>query len=424
MNFKLNNLVEIVSSTTLDYDHSVGFHDIRPFNNQNKNLILLHRYSLNNLGFKKENTTIDICLWNIAKSQIEKIDTTDAWSWEQGSRLQWINQNKFIYNKRIEEKLVSCVYDINNKSKKIIQNSVYSVNINKKFLNINYFRLWSLWRSYGYYTSNQDNSFKKKPENDGVFICDLEDKNKELILSINSAVKLCKLENLDKYFFLCHPTFSPNGDKFVSLLRFFNDSGVLITYLICTDIESKISQVLARERVSHFEWLNNEKLVVWCRNLNSKLVNLRFNHFIETTIISFAKKLLNFTRKEFKTKILSTHYHVIDLKNPNEMVKLDEKLLTEDGHPQISSDGKYLITDTYSNENGYQKLLLYDLNKKKLYTLGEFKLADYLITNGLKYDLHPRWSHDGSYINIDSSHEGSRQNYVINVENLIKKLDK
>ena len=99
-------------------------------------------------------------------------------------------------------------------------------------------------------------------------------------------------------------------------------------------------------------------------------------------------------------------------------------LLTEDGHPQISSDGKYLITDTYSNENGYQKLLLYDLNKKKLYTLGEFKLADYLITNGLKYDLHPRWSLDGSYINIDSSHEGSRQNYVINVENLIKKLDK
>ena len=162
MNFKLNNLVEIVSSTTLDHDHSVGFHDIRPFNNQNKNLILLHRYPLNNLGFKKENTTIDICLWNIAKSQIEKIDTTDAWSWEQGSRLQWINQNKFIYNKRIKEKLVSCVYDINDKSKKIIQNSVYSVNANKKFLNINYFRLWSLWRSYGYYTSNQDNSFKKK----------------------------------------------------------------------------------------------------------------------------------------------------------------------------------------------------------------------------------------------------------------------
>jgi len=51
MNYNLNHLVEIISSTPTNYDHSVGFHDIRPFNNQNKNLILLHRYSLNNLGF-------------------------------------------------------------------------------------------------------------------------------------------------------------------------------------------------------------------------------------------------------------------------------------------------------------------------------------------------------------------------------------
>ena len=242
---------------------------------------------------------------------------------------------------------------------------------------------------------------------------------KKLVLSIETAVKLCKLENIDQFFFLCHPTFSPDGSKFVSLLRFFNDTGVLITYLICTDIKSQDSQVLARERVSHFEWIDNDKIVVWCRNLSPKLTKLRFNKYIEKILISNIKKLLNFTKKKFKTKILATHYYVINLKDSNKLEKLNEKLLTEDGHPQISPNGKYLITDTYENENGYQKLLLYDLIKKKLYVLGEFRVAKYLKDNDLKYDLHPRWSNDGKHISIDSSHEGSRQNYIINLKKLI-----
>ena len=38
MNYNLNHLVEIISSTPTNYDHSVGFHDIRPFNKLNNNL--------------------------------------------------------------------------------------------------------------------------------------------------------------------------------------------------------------------------------------------------------------------------------------------------------------------------------------------------------------------------------------------------
>ena len=54
MKYSLNNLVEIISSTPSNYDHSVGFHDIRPFNKANNNLVLIHRYPLNNLGFKNK----------------------------------------------------------------------------------------------------------------------------------------------------------------------------------------------------------------------------------------------------------------------------------------------------------------------------------------------------------------------------------
>ena len=57
----------------------------------------------------------------------------------------------------------------------------------------------------------------------------------------------------------------------------------------------------------------------------------------------------------YYTKIKSENYHLIDLDNPREITKINEKILTEDGHPQISEDGKYLVTDTYANQEGFQK---------------------------------------------------------------------
>ena len=116
MNFKLNNSVELIASTSKDYDHSVGYHDIKPFNKVNDKLIPLHRYPLNNTN-QSNNLKVDICLWNYQSSIVEKIDETNAWSWEQGSRLQWLNENELIFNKIIEEKLSSCIYNIYDKKK-------------------------------------------------------------------------------------------------------------------------------------------------------------------------------------------------------------------------------------------------------------------------------------------------------------------
>ena len=179
---------------------------------------------------------------------------------------------------------------------------------------------------------------------------------------------------------------------------------------------------MASERVSHFEWINNEKIVVWCRNLSPHFQKLRFNSFLEKYFVTYLKKVVNKLKPSLKTKMLSTHYHLIDLKNPNKITKLDEKILTEDGHPQISEDGKYLITDTYPNKAGYQKLMLYDLEKNKTHDVGEFRISENLTNNSLKCDLHPRWNHKGNLISIDSSHEGSRQSYIINVEKLINNI--
>ena len=425
MSFKLYNFSEIIASTPLDHDHSVGFHDIRPFNKTNNNLLILHKYSLKSLGFKTDNNDkIDICIWDFVNSKIQKIDETNTYSWEQGSRLQWYNKDKIIYNKIYNGNETSIIYDIVSKDKIKLNTCIYSINKNGKILSINYSRLWKLWKSYGYkdLKSINDNKFESKPKNDGIYLID-RDFNKKIIFSINDAVIFCGLNNIKKDFFLCHPTFNFDGDKFISLLRYFNDSGALISYLICTDLNNGENVILAREKVSHFEWITNNEIIVWCRNLNPKIIKLRTNGFLEKNIFPTLRKIINFSSMKMKNRILSNSYYSINVKKPSNMIKINNDLLNEDGHPQISPNNRFLITDTYANNKGYMKLILFDLLKSKSYLIGEFRLAEYLINNKLKYDLHPRWDNSGKLLNIDSSHLDSRQNFVIDISNLLSKIE-
>lgn len=425
MSFKLYNFSEIIASTPLDHDHSVGFHDIRPFNKTNNNLLILHKYSLKSLGFKTDNNDkIDICIWDYENSKIQKIDETNTYSWEQGSRLQWYDKDKIIYNKIDNGNETSIIYDIVSNDKIKLTTCIYSINKNGNILSINYSRLWKLWKSYGYkdLKSINDNKFESKPKNDGIYLIN-RDFNKNIIFSIDDAVNLCGLNNIKKDFFLCHPTFNFDGDKFVSLLRYFNDSGALISYLICTNLNNGENVILAREKVSHFEWITNNEIIVWCRNLNPKIIKLRTNGFLEKNIFPTLRKIINFSSIKMKNKILSNSYYSINIKKPSNMIKINNDLLNEDGHPQISPNNRFLITDTYANNKGYMKLILFDLLKSKSYLIGEFKLAEYLINNKLKYDLHPRWDNSGKLLNIDSSHLDSRQNFVIDISNLLSKIE-
>ena len=95
MNYNLNKYAAIETQTTNDYDHTVGYHDISPFNKSNDNILTIHRFPLKNTDLSN-NIKAEICLWHSQESIIEKIDETDSWSWEQGSRLQWLNCEEII----------------------------------------------------------------------------------------------------------------------------------------------------------------------------------------------------------------------------------------------------------------------------------------------------------------------------------------
>ena len=69
MKYILSKDVSLVGSSPKDYDHSVGFHDIKPFNSNNDDLLLVHRFPIKNILFSNKIET-EICLWNYKNSKI------------------------------------------------------------------------------------------------------------------------------------------------------------------------------------------------------------------------------------------------------------------------------------------------------------------------------------------------------------------
>ena len=83
-----------------------------------------------------------------------------------------------------------------------------------------------------------------------------------------------------------------------------------------------------------------------------------------------------------------------------------------------STDGRWILTDTYPNaETNIRRLLLYEVASDTCYVIGEFFALPDLGRHN-RCDLHPRFSPDGLSVTIDSIHEGSRQQYLIDVSEL------
>ena len=68
----------------------------------------------------------------------------------------------------------------------------------------------------------------------------------------------------------------------------------------------------------------------------------------------------------------------------------------------------------------YIHLNLYDIETNNVIKIGRF-FSPLKFSGYYRCDLHPRWSPDGKYISIDSSHSGLRKHCMINVSNILKK---
>ncbi|MCK4887534.1 MAG: hypothetical protein KAS96_09115 [Planctomycetes bacterium] len=312
--------------------------------------------------------------------------STRTWNWQQGSMLSWMGDDglSFIHNDFDGHKYVSKIVNAKNLQCTTIDYPIYKVSHNGTFaLSLNFARLAKLRPDYGYF--NIDCSgIEKMDKNDGIFYVDLENNTQKLIVSFQDLLKLFPKPCMeDAWHKVNHIDIAPDNKRFMFLHRWFDNKRRKFSRLITANIDGSDLCVLADEdMVSHCAWKNSSEIIAWARKHNA---GDRYYLFKDKT-------------EHFQT--------------------VGGDILLEDGHPQLSPDEKWLLTDTYPDRARRASLLLYQLETAKKFILGTF-LSPMCYHQESRCDLHPRWNPDGKGITFDSIHTGRRHLYEMDISRIV-----
>ena len=80
-----------------------------------------------------------------------------------------------------------------------------------------------------------------------------------------------------------------------------------------------------------------------------------------------------------------------------------------------SDDRRWVLTDTYPDNNGVMTLILYDTALDRRIDIGHFESHPGTDDSDAKCDLHPRWDRTQQLVCIDSTHQAIRQCLIIDV---------
>lgn len=329
-----------------------------------------------------ENDPATLGLVDMETNQFIPLTQTRAWNFQQGCMAHWLGTSPdslIIYNDLREGRFVSVIMNVHTKKEmKTIPYPVSAVSPNgKEAVSINFARLRITRTDYGYGGNGQDvKAGVQFPEDDGLFLVNLETGEAKLIVSIAQVKELVPEIPEDGIEYFNHTLFSRGGSKIFWLARAIPHRNT--TSLTVNRDGTNIQRCFPDGwEGSHFDWLNDDELMVTA-NYEAK---------------QYAHVLFTIGKQDYK--------------------RLGNGLLDYDGHGTFSPDEKWMITDTYPSRGlREQKIYLMDMETEAVLPLGRFvQPGEY--TGPWRCDLHCRWSPNGDMIGFNSTHTGSRQIYVI-----------
>lgn len=164
------------------------------------------------------------------KNQWTELGTSVAWGWQQGCMLQFIpgNTSKVIWNDRQDGQFVSHIKDIITGKQKTLPFPIYTLSPDgKTALSVDFERINDTRPGYGYAGITDPNREILAPENAGIYRCDLQTGEKELIISIAVMSRFPLGDSDDPKFnhfhtqknWFNHLLFNTDGSRFVFLHR-------------------------------------------------------------------------------------------------------------------------------------------------------------------------------------------------------------
>jgi len=331
----------------------------------------------------------------LSSSRFIHLADTSAWNFQQGAMLHWSpnsSGSEIIFNDRQGRTPVSVILNLRTKEQRTLSRPISALSHDgKTALSINFGRLH--WASPGYGYAGINDPSIKNPDDDGVFSMDINGKGVKRIVSLADVLaignKSGDLANQPLVF--NHTAFSPDDRRFAFLVQWrvftfpkwarlsrLKKLWKLNALMFTANVDgTDLRQVAYFENISHFDWKNSNEILMWAQLKDEE-------GFFLTTVDGYSYR------------------------------RIGEKFLTEDGHCSFSPDGKWVLVDTYPNEQRFSTLKLYNWAEGDQTILGKF-YADPKFVGEIRCDLHPRWNRNGLQVCFDSVHESTRQVYVLDI---------
>ena len=375
--------------TSGPHHHYFGYYDKSPWDATGQYLLALEVPFADRPPTPDDTATLGL-VDLAAGNAFEPIAQTHAWNWQQSTMLQWLPSaadRLIIYNDRIDDQFVSVIRDVHSGKTTTLPRPIYAVSRDgKSAVTLNFARVHQTRPGYGYVGLRDPWEDDPYPDEDGIYWMDLTTGENRLIISLDQIVALAPhTQAVGAKHWFNHLLFSPDDSRFIFLHRWGAWEERHGHQMYTARLDGSDLYCVVDNLVSHFDWCNPQQILAWARQEDT-----------------------------------GDHYYLFTDKSP-EVEIVGAEVLTTDGHCSYSPNREWILTDTYPDvpgEEGYQTLILYRPEDERRVDVGQFSSIERPLEQ-LRCDLHPRWNRDGTQVCFDSTHEGDRQMYVVDVTEVV-----
>ena len=366
--------VPLISITPDDGKHYFfGYYDLQPFDREGKRHLAHRADFLDHIPEIGE--SVEVGYITVEDKVFHKVAESNAWNFQQGALLQWFDEESIIYNDFRDGGFCAVIKNVNNGEERIICAPLACISSDRKWgLSINFSRVYDFRPGYGYCNLPDQYKDENAPEEDGIFLVDIENNTQKLIVDYKRVKELFPEKPFcDMKLLVNHITFSPSGERFLCLIRNFPEPGKRWgTILVTFDRDGKCERKLTDYQVnSHYHWKNDDEIII-------------YSGLPEWGVYLFNEKT-------------------------GERERLDDDLVNyDDIHCLYSPDRSCFIGDGYPNTGNFRYMMLYDFETKKSRAIMKV-YSQPVSTTDIRCDLHNRFNHDGTQVSFDSTHDGRRE---------------
>ena len=377
------NIIKV--SPNADGEYFFGYYDKSPWDATMQYMICMR--AKDTWSNPDPKGTADILLIDTQDgNKVKKIATTHTWNVQQGCMAQWLGpdfKSRILYNDMRDGKYCSVILEIGTGSERVLPMPCYTVSADgKTALSLDFSRLHSLRLGYGYSELPEVTKGVALPETTAVWKMDIETGEVAALLKYTDFANFQprpEMQEAGSVHKVNHLMLSPNGQRFMVLYRWFCGQRKY-TRLVTCNVDGTDMYVLSDDdMVSHCYWKNDDE------------------------IIAFERK-----------KEEGTGYYL--MKDKTQEWKHLWKQLSNDGHPSYCpTDSGLVVFDTYPDRTRVQEVKVARDTEEDVKVVARI-FAPFKYDNDTRCDCHPRWSRDGKKVAFDSTFEGRKGLYVVNIE--------